>query len=335
MRLSVCIPTYNRGQFLGDLFDSILAQQGHGCEVEVVVSDNASTDNTAEVVERYRTRFEHFVYDRSVKNMGADRNYLRIVELATGDWCWLMGSDDVLEPGAFAKVEASLHDNPDVAGLSVGRNIRSFALEKRKEERFPKGMTANDGRMEGAEKIFTALAAYFAYLSGQVIRKSLWDEAVQSNPVSEYHNAYVHVYVIGCMLKKCPLWYYLPELLVGWRDGNDSFLAEGQFNRLRIDVVGYEELARGLFDSSSQAYRDVNSDIATGLLFHRLLDGRMNKAPASFYVAAARLVIPRYWRYTDFWLRTAPLLILPGSPLRLARWFYRRRPGRSTTTNSR
>jgi len=328
MRLSICIPTYNRGKFLGDLFDSILAQQGYSCEIELVVSDNASTDDTQGVVERYRTRFDHTVYDRAAQNMGADRNYLRIVEIATGDWCWLMGSDDILEPGAIARVEATITAHPDIAGISVGRTIRSFTLEKRHEELLSKGLRLdNSGMITGVDAAFQNLAAYFAYLSGQIVRRSLWQNAVRSSPVGDYYNAYVHVYVIGRMLLRCPHWYYLAEALVGWREGNDSFLSEGAYNRLRIDVVGYEELACGLFGKASPTYHHISADIATGLLFQRLLEGRINSAPLSFFSAAAKLVVPRYWRYPGFWLKTAPLLFLPSAILRLVRWVsHRLRP---------
>lgn len=325
MRLSICIPTYNRGSFLGDLFESILAQRGHSCEVEVVVSDNASTDDTAAVIESYRPRFERLVFHRAPKNMGADSNYLRVVEWATGDWCWLMGSDDVVEPGAIARIEATLSANPDIAGLSVGRNIRTFSLLKRKEERLAKGLELEvSGIIDDADKAFQQLAAYFAYLSGQVVRRSLWNDVVAADPVGDYHNAYVHVYVIGRMLQRWPLWYYLAEPLVGWREGNDSFLSEGAFNRLRIDVVGYEQLARGLFGANSRTYRHVNADIATGLLFQRLLEARMSGAPASFFMAAMRLAVPFYWRYPSFWAKTAPLLVLPSASLRSTRWLKRR-----------
>ena len=46
VRLSICIPTYNRAVELRPLLDTIVAQTGHGLDVEIVISDNASTDNT-------------------------------------------------------------------------------------------------------------------------------------------------------------------------------------------------------------------------------------------------------------------------------------------------
>jgi len=324
MRLSICIPTYNRGAFLGDLLDSILSQRGYSCEIEVVISDNASTDNTADVIDQYRGRFERLNYVRAPQNVGADRNYLRVVELATGDWCWLMGSDDVLEEGSLATLEAAIAQNPDVAGLSVGRNVRSFTLEKRGEQRVPRGWTQpGSGLVTTPESAFENLAAYYSYLSGQVVRRTLWNEAVASSPVDQFYNAYVHVYVIGRMLQRCPRWYYLAELLVGWREGNDFFLSEGAFNRLRIDVVGYEEIARALFGERSATYRHINTDIATGLLYYRLLGSRLNGAERAFFIDTAKLVFPRYWRYPLFWTKTAPIFIIPTGLMRAFRSLYR------------
>lgn len=332
MRISICIPTYNRGRFLRDLFESILEQQDYRCELEVVVSDNASTDDTAEVIRQYRDRFSSLVYDRAEHNMGADRNYLRVVELATGDWCWLMGSDDFVEAGAVAKLEAALTRQPNIAGMSFGRTIRSFTLEPRGEELFPRGYTLKgSGMIEGKDEAFLNLAAYYSYLSAQVVNRLLWLEVAKANPVNNFLNAYVHVYVIGKMLERRPRWYYLDQLLVSWREGNDSFLADGVFNRMRIDVVGYEEIARALFGKKSNTYRHINVDIATGLLFHQILQAKFSGADTAFLMKALRLLTPLYWTYPTFWLRTVPMLLTPKSVFVTARQIRRHLRGRATT----
>ena len=100
--LSVCIPTWNRAPYLALLLDSLLPQATD--EVEVVVSDNGSDDDTERVVEAYRPRFPRLVYHRWERNMGADRNYLKSVEVASGKYCWLSGSDDLAAPGAVERI---------------------------------------------------------------------------------------------------------------------------------------------------------------------------------------------------------------------------------------
>ena len=55
-KLSICIPTFNRGDFLKRLLVDILENE-RSHEVEIVISDNASTDNTDEVVEFFKDKF--------------------------------------------------------------------------------------------------------------------------------------------------------------------------------------------------------------------------------------------------------------------------------------
>lgn len=102
IKLSICIPTYNRAPYLAETLDNVLAQATD--EVEVIVSDNASIDDTAEVVRARQARFPRLTYFRQPENRGADRNYLQSVALAQGEWCWLLGDDDLLEAGAISYV---------------------------------------------------------------------------------------------------------------------------------------------------------------------------------------------------------------------------------------
>ncbi len=106
-KLSICIPTYNRARYLAETLDNVIAQATD--EVEIVVSDNASPDDTAEIVKSRQEKFPRLTYFRQPENLGADRNYLQSVALASGEWCWLLGDDDLLEPGAIACVLEHLH----------------------------------------------------------------------------------------------------------------------------------------------------------------------------------------------------------------------------------
>lgn len=324
MRLSICVPTYNRAPYLGVLFDSILAQDTAGCELELVVSDNASTDDTATVVEAYRDRFERLVYHRAVENLGADRNFLKVVELATGDWCWLMGSDDKLEPGAVARIVAALADGPDVAGVTVG--VAKYAPDLR--TRIVTGEATSEagtptGPIGGSDRVFALLGHYFGYLSAQVVDRRLWVKVVAEQPVERFFNAYVHIFVMGMMLRERPRWYWVREACVGWRSANDSFLGDGALKRMRIDVLGYEKIMAALFGADAAATRRVKRTVATTYVRHQLLGAKLNGVPLRFYRDAVPLLIGHYWRLPAFWLRTAPLLVVPGIALRGVRALYR------------
>lgn len=98
--LSICIPTYNRKDCLQELLDSILAQADDSNPVEICISDDASSDDTETLVHGYQNKYPHLLYYRFPENMGLDRNLLKAADLAQGEYCWLMGNDDKVEPDA-------------------------------------------------------------------------------------------------------------------------------------------------------------------------------------------------------------------------------------------
>src|SRR4030042_4622527 len=106
--ISSCIATYNRGQFIGETLDSIVPQLAD--DVELLVVDGASTDNTENVVRRYIDRDFRVRYVRLPAKGGVDQDYCRAAELARGDFCWLFTDDDLLKPGAVAAVKAAINE---------------------------------------------------------------------------------------------------------------------------------------------------------------------------------------------------------------------------------
>lgn len=93
-KVSIMIPTYNRASFLQMAVESSLAQDYSN--LEVIVSDNASTDNTAEVVEKYRNN-PKFKYHRNESNIGLGANWRKLLYgYASGQFGKLLCDDDFL-----------------------------------------------------------------------------------------------------------------------------------------------------------------------------------------------------------------------------------------------
>lgn len=114
MRLSICIPTYNRAQHLANCLQSIsVSRAASHCEIEVCVSDNCSTDDTESVVLAMQPRMP-IKYQRNPSNLGIPRNFLSVVAMASGDFVWLLGDDDLLVPQAVEQVCALIDDHPHV-----------------------------------------------------------------------------------------------------------------------------------------------------------------------------------------------------------------------------
>lgn len=111
--LSICIPTLNRAPLLQVLLEN-LQRETSACldRIEIVVADNASTDDTPGIVRQCPLPV---VYGRQEKTVGLARNMLfATTVLASGEFVWLLGDDDLVLPGGVARVLRSIEDAPDV-----------------------------------------------------------------------------------------------------------------------------------------------------------------------------------------------------------------------------
>ena len=98
--LSVCIATYNRAEYIGKTLESIIPQLTD--EVEIVIADGASTDNTSRVVKHYAEACKQINYIQLPSKGGVDQDYCKAVELANGEYCWLFTDDDLIQPMAIS-----------------------------------------------------------------------------------------------------------------------------------------------------------------------------------------------------------------------------------------
>lgn len=95
--LSICIPTRNRAALLRELLESIVSQIEP--DVEIVISDNGSTDETPRIIAEFRDRFPHFSYERHDPALRYDRDVLHVARQARGKFCRLLADDDRMEGG--------------------------------------------------------------------------------------------------------------------------------------------------------------------------------------------------------------------------------------------
>src|SRR5579884_3000340 len=91
--VSIGLPVYNAGNFIDQTLKSILEQPYR--EIEVIISDNASSDNTEEICRGYAARDRRIRYYRNKENLGVASNHNRVFELSLGDYFMWAAHDDV------------------------------------------------------------------------------------------------------------------------------------------------------------------------------------------------------------------------------------------------
>ncbi len=111
-KVSIGLPVYNGENYLRQALDSVLGQTYRN--LEVLISDNASTDGTAKICAEYVATDARVKYHRNEKNVGPDMNFNLTVDLATGEYFRWVAHDDLMDPECIAKCVAVLDANPDV-----------------------------------------------------------------------------------------------------------------------------------------------------------------------------------------------------------------------------
>ncbi len=117
--LTIGIATYNGQMYLAKVLDSIISE-ATGKKVEILISDNASTDETAAIAKEYQSRYPDMVrHVRNEQNIGFDANVDNVVRRASGRFVWLMADDDPLKEGAVDSVLNAIRTDPGMALIFV------------------------------------------------------------------------------------------------------------------------------------------------------------------------------------------------------------------------
>lgn len=122
--VSICIPTYNRSALLARHLEHLA---GFGMELEVVVSDNFSSDDTPAVAESFARRFAAFRYLRLPGRMHPHRCWDSCLRGATGDYVYALGDDDLVVEAGLAELLEYMRAQPRVLAAFGAQQLHDLA----------------------------------------------------------------------------------------------------------------------------------------------------------------------------------------------------------------
>jgi glycosyltransferase involved in cell wall biosynthesis len=203
--LSLCIATYNRSGFIGETLNSIVHQLTN--EVEVVIVDGASTDNTKDVVAKYVEKYSQIKYIELPCKGGVDQDYCKAVEFSKGQMCWLFTDDDLLVPNAIARVLSEV--KKEFSLIVVNSGLMTMDFTSQICERL---MCINEDKIfTKAElgELFSEVVTYISFIGAVVVNRELW---LEREKTLYFGTEFVHVGVIfqsplprNCLLVSEPL----------------------------------------------------------------------------------------------------------------------------------
>jgi abequosyltransferase len=218
IKLSICIATRNRAEYLVQTVKCFLKQISD--DVEIIIVDGASSDNTKELIEELMLTTKKIKYFCENKNSGVDGDFDKSIQYANGQFCWLFSDDDLIETGAVEQIIQSLHSNPEVLVVNSSihtKNYKSLLVES--------VLTKNKNHfyIDKGETAFKDLASYLSFIGAIVVRRDFW----LSRQRQAYHGtAFAHLAVIfqTPLPKKI---IFLADPLVKIRFGNSEWAPRG------------------------------------------------------------------------------------------------------------
>lgn len=254
MKFSVCIPNFNYAKYLGETISSVLDQSFS--DFEIIVADNASTDDSIKVVESFKSPKIRLIKNRY--NIGFAPNLDRATEDARGEHMILLSSDDLMKKdalGAYAEVLRSLGDKRRNSVLTSAFDVIDGKGELKEVMYRPKGQLFYQSTpahaLAGVEEHrrfeeFTGLEALRETLraknSPAAFVATCYSRELYER-VEGYHNTY-RIFPDGHFLNKLlaedPVFVYVPERLFAYRvhSSNQTALEASQ-GALKYQVDAY------------------------------------------------------------------------------------------------
>ena len=320
VKLSICIPTYNFGKFIGETLNSLKHELSD--QIEIIIGDGASTDNTEDVVKNYTTFYSNIKYFKFEKKGGIDLDIAKTIDMAEGEYCWLLSSDDVLVPGAIQRILKEINERHAIYlcnRQSCDLNLNPIASNTWLTSDVPDRVFnfSNDEELLSYLERSQSLGALFSFMSSIIVNRACWcsidnrDEFMGSN--------YAHVYRLLAIAKQGRSLKYIKAPLVSARFENDSFLNNGIARRYMIDLAGYKLIAKEFF---------VREDVLIAFKAIMRSEHRWYFFPSLSSKIKSNSdweVLVKYFKYYGYnplflvfsrWLGNSKLLIIYGQKLR-------------------
>lgn len=198
--LSVCIPTYNGGDNLKYIINKLIKIQPK-YEFEVCVSDNDSTDNTLNFMLENVQKHSFIKYNRNNENLGFVYNCDYVLNMANGEYRWLLGDDDDIVEENLSKVISALKRKKADIYVVNGKSLRP-------------GLRVNNIKSRcfyDKNEVLSKLAEHMSWISTLILKK---DVVTELQIKKHTDNAFPHlIEILKFLDKNCNL-YWLNECCV-------------------------------------------------------------------------------------------------------------------------
>lgn len=315
--LTIGIPTYNGAKYLNETINSILAQLPsiNSDELEILISDNASTDETSKIIYEYIEKYPQLIsYYKNDENIGFDKNLDLIFVKAKGKYVWLLGNSEKLKSGILFELLNKLKKD------SYDNVLLNFEIYSEKTSKIE---VTNNFNID-QEKVFYSKDDFFintlygiTCMSANIILKKSWN-SVYINDVASWRHVEKIINILASGDYKKSLYFdkicfTLNREIDGWwtKEGN-----------LLINTIKLQEIIK------TMKYKKYSRKTINSLFNHSynslpriIIQSKLNNLKLNFSIIVRSIKI--YYRKLSFWVICLPMLLIPNIVFKWAKNSYR------------
>jgi len=308
---TIAIPTYNRSAYL-DLCLSQICKQLPGNEehIELIVSDNASKDNTEEIIQKHISSGRLIHYVKNKENIGADNNIAQAFRLATAKYVLVLSDDDVLVDGSIRKILDTLSSGEyGIIHLQAYPYQTDFAKEFPRKNKRPKTIVYDD-----LSKFIKRVNYYFTFISGNIVNKTLLDDDIK---IKDFDGTnMVQLSWTFSALFNSRRNVYIGSHMIAAKGGNTGGYQVCRVFGVNLNKVFDYFIKRGVH----KGYFDIINRSLAFSFFPGIIRGLRRDKGKFHEEKYFKTLYPIFRRYSNFWFFTVPAIILP---LPIVRWWVR------------
>ena len=193
-KLSFAIPTYNRAKFLDNCL-KLLVPLAKKYNIQIFISDNASNDNTKEIVQKWINIYPLIFYQRNEKNIGADRNIEIALKMSDTEYTWLLGDSSLIDEEGLDYIYELISNNKKYDALIVNQSDGLFVNQSDGAKRVPSDGVKNIPEKDYSDRnqLLSDLGWHMTLLSTYIFSKSI----INFGNFKRYYNSYfVHMGIL-------------------------------------------------------------------------------------------------------------------------------------------
>lgn len=303
--LTVAVPTHNGSRYIKQAIDSIIIQQKYfnNHKIEILVSDNASTDNTEQIVKNYIGQQNILIsYYRNKENIGYDGNIREVFKKSKGQYVWLLGDDDYLVDGSIKKFFEVIKQNEELSVILLSLGF----LDIKTGKKFNVNTLKEDVKCLNGDEFFKISKWSSAALSSLIINKDDWNNAESEKYIG---TQWIHIGALVNILSKNRKYsYIIAKEMVTVRTNNDRW-EDVNGSQLYLGLVHLKVLQEmNYLNYSDETFKFFLKD-----RYKKNLRDIIKLKPKDFRnkIKIAKLMIVFFKEYPIFWLVHLPILFMP------------------------